>query len=419
MIQCGAVKVYNIGDRGTRPFTISFVPLGGAPVSVQVPQLYTLNISSFVYQTLVPFAQGTQFQTVVGDASGPGSGGASEIFTVGPSTFTPACLASDYRLPNQLSTPLPIASSVAMFNNLGGAIPTDAAAQKSSSGHPTGAIAGGAIGGAIALGAVIGVLVAFLLYRKRKKTKRDAARSEEVRFVDLDGDDDDDIWGTADPRRDAARPAGRSNDGGRPAGQSYTVSPFVYDPRHDGASSDGRYGQSLEMTSPSSANPSYGELLSAAGLSSAAGFADGRLSVARRQCFDPLALEPESVLVARRGNRAQRNVGIGRRRLASVRDGGPEWGSTRRVRYRARRKCRRNRSAETIGRSVASCSTRMADRFRSRRAIPRTKRVVDELPPEYGGWLQNNANASGSGGAPPPTSAGSARVAGDYAYAPR
>ncbi|GAC72937.1 hypothetical protein PANT_7c00345 [Moesziomyces antarcticus T-34] len=418
MIQCGAVKVYNIGDRGTRPFTISFVPLGGAPVSVQVPQLYTLNISSFVYQTLVPFAQGTQFQTVVGDASGPGSGGASEIFTVGPSTFTPACLASDYRLPNQLSTPLPIASSVAMFNNLGGAIPTDAAAQKSSSGHPTGAIAGGAIGGAIALGAVIGVLVAFLLYRKRKKTKRDAARSEEVRFVDLDGDDDDDIWGTADPRRDAARPAGRSNDGGRPAGQSYTVSPFVYDPRHDGASSDGRYGQSLEMTSPSSANPSYGELLSAAGLSSAAvspmddyPSRAGNASIHSHSSQNPFSSRAAGI--ERSGTSG--SGGDGSHPYATGAGMGIHSASSlpSKAQMSAQQERRDNRAQRRVvqhsdGGPLPQPSSDTED-----------EEVVDELPPEYGGWLQNNANASGSGGAPPPTSAGSARVAGDYAYAPR
>lgn len=412
MIQCGAVDFYNIGTRGTRPFTISFVPMGGTPVSLQVPDRYTLNISNFKYLSYVPFAQGTQFQTVLGDASGPGSGGASEIFTVGPSTFTPFCLAESYDLPDQLANPLPIASQVATFANLPGAISTSAPQRSSGSGgsNDTGAIAGGAIGGAIAAGIAIGCLIAFLLYRKRQRTKRDLARSEEVRFVDLDGDDDED-WAAADPAHGSRRDGQGQGQDGRSHGQSYSVSPFVYEPRQhqQSRSTDGRWGQSLEMTSPHSTNASYGELLGVGGTSSA-GVSPvddyppraGNLSTHSRSSQNPFS--SRNAGLDRDGRPSEEGTGTyatsSSAALHSATAAGRLPGKAQAAADQARRDARAQRRIvqHTDGGSLPQPSSDTED-----------EEVVDELPPEYGGWLQGNSgapqpvgNASISASAPAP-----------------
>ncbi|EST10212.1 hypothetical protein PSEUBRA_000628 [Kalmanozyma brasiliensis GHG001] len=393
MIQCGQVRFYNVGDRGTRPFTISFIPLGGTPVSVQVPDSATLNISNFIYTTLVPFAQGTQFQTVLGDASGPGSGGASQIFTVGPSTFSPACLAGNYQLPNKITTALPIANNVATYNNLPGAISTS---QSSSGSKSTGAIAGGAIGGAIALGVAIGCLIAFLLYRRRQRAKRDLARREEVRFVDLDGDDDDNEWANLRPSRPLrpfrSSPAEDNTSSGH--AQSYSVSPFVYDPRHHALSSEGGDGQSLEMTSPVSANASYGDLLTAAGLNSSPG------------------VSPSDDYPPRPSNTSAHSNPFSSRNAIADYTSDSHTGA----------------SLHTASRSPSKAQQAAAQQRRDNRAPRRVvqhtdggalpqpesdeeeEEVVDELPPEYGGWLQSGAGRQ----APPAPAPGRGQVGGAF-----
>lgn len=394
MIQCGQVNFYNIGDRGTRPFTISFIPLGGVPVSVEVPDYATVNISNFKYTTLVPFAQGTQFQTVLGDASGPGSGGASEIFTVGPSDFAPACLASNYQLPNKLSVPLPIASNVAVYSNLPGAI--SALTPQGKSGSSTGAIAGGAIGGAIALGFAVGCLIAFLLYRRRQRAKRDLARNEEVHFVDLDGDDDDE-WASTRPSRTARRFRSSPADDAPSSGQSYTPSPFVYEPRHQGDSSwDPRYAQSLEMTSPQSATASYGELLSAAGLHTPDG-------VSPTADYPPHRSNPSIHSHSSQNPFSNRAAVADASGSAALHAAAPPRSPSKEqlAERQARRDQRTPRRVvqHTDGGALPQPSSDSEE-----------EELEDELPPEYGGWLQNQPQGSGGGGAggdlrrhPPPT----------------
>ncbi|KAJ9479865.1 hypothetical protein PHBOTO_003350 [Pseudozyma hubeiensis] len=383
MIQCGAVDFYNIGDRGTRPFTISFIPLGGTPVSVQVPNSATLNISNFKYLTYVPFQEGTQFQTVLGDASGPGSGGASEIFTVGPSTYSPFCLASSYSLPDKLNVALPTANNVATFGNLPGAI-ASLTPQTRSGSSPTGAIAGGAIGGAIALGVAIGCLIGYLVYRRRQKTKRDLARSEQVRFVDLDGEDDED-WAAAvaaRPSRSTRRNGSGPLDDGASTRRSYAVSPFVYEPATD-SSSDGRYGQSLEMTSPVSAtNSSYGELLTAAGLARSGSHNDyppraGDVSVhSRHSSQDPFSSQNEV-----------HHSGLSGAALHSAAAGAGTSSKAQAAAAQARRDNRvpRRIMQHTDGGSLPQPSSDTEDE----------EEAMDELPPEYGGWLQNSNPGGG------------------------
>ncbi|SNX82212.1 uncharacterized protein MEPE_00918 [Melanopsichium pennsylvanicum] len=407
MVQCGAVNFYNIGTRGTRPFTISFIPLGGTPVSVVVPDTDTLNISNFRYTSLVPFAQGTQFQTVLGDASGPGSGGVSEIFTVGASTLSSFCLSSNYTFPDKLQVALPIASSVATFANLPGAISTSGAQPSSGSSHQTGAIAGGAIGGAIALGVAIGCLVAFLLYRRRQKAKRDLARSEEVRFVDLDGDEDED-WAGADQRRRPSRrnASGTQGENGRPTNSSYTVSPFVYEPRHQSNSS---HDQSLEMTSPISSNPSYGELLTAAGLSSAA-----------HSPNDDYPPQPRNHSANLQGSQ---NPFSSRSAMAELHDpSDADLSSQSAALHSATRLPSKREVADEQARRDARTPRRVVQHTDGG-SLPQPSSdsedeedVVDELPPEYGGWLQTDPYAvrgSSNTQRTPPQSSGPGMVGGE------
>ncbi|CBQ70241.1 conserved hypothetical protein [Sporisorium reilianum SRZ2] len=395
MIQCGAVHFYNIGDRGTRPFTISFIPLGGTPVSVQVPDRSTLNISNFDYLTLVPFAQDTQFQTVLGDASGPGSGGASAIFTVGPSTFSPACLAESYSLPDKLSVALPIANTVATYRNLPGAISTSAPARGSGS-DSTGAIAGGAIGGAIALGVAIGCLIAFLLYRRRQKAKRKLARNEEVRFVDLDSDDGDE-WAAARPSRSSRRSGNANGNASSPADdspsarRSYAVSPFVYEPRHHTDASLNRgHGQSLEMTSPHSTNPSYGELLNAAGLASSAGASPSDDEYAPHAGNVSMHSQHSSQIHNPFSSYAAVSSGHANSSGATLHTATPATSASTKAQAAAARARRDQRAPRRVvqhtdGGALPQPSSDTED-----------EEAVDELPPEYGGWLQNSSNAGAS-----------------------
>ncbi|PWN53848.1 hypothetical protein IE53DRAFT_96302 [Violaceomyces palustris] len=264
MVQCGTVRFYNIDRRGTRPFTISWVPVNGTPITVNVPQSATSDISTFIYNSTVPFAEGTQFQIVLGDASGGASGGGSQLYTVGPSSDR-SCLAPNFVLPNSNTRlAIPVSNNIATFQNLAGAISADASNGNNTGGGggdgsggggtSVGAIAGGAIGGAIALGVMVGCGIAFLLYRRRQKKAKEDARKDDAHFVDLDGDEDENGAAGA-----AALTVGRGRrpDGGVP--QSYSVSPFTYQPAptHESPEfrNEGGPFTSHEMTNVSTGRP--------------------------------------------------------------------------------------------------------------------------------------------------------------------
>lgn len=251
MTQCGNVRFYNIDNRGTRPFTISWIPVQGTPITVNVPNSATLNNSAFIYNSTVPFAQGTQFQIALGDAQGGASGGASELYVAGPSDDS-SCLQPGYTLPNSVSDrAIPTANIVATFQNLAGAIDPSASSNSGGGGggggggNNVGAIAGGAIGGAIALAIVVGCFIGYLLYKKRQKSKKEEARKEDGHFVDLDGDEDEQGGTSA---LAASRRRSRYRDGG--VQQTYSVSPFMYQPTSGEDTPTSPLG--LEMTSHSS-----------------------------------------------------------------------------------------------------------------------------------------------------------------------
>jgi hypothetical protein len=123
-VQCGNVRYYPVSPpfRGTRPFSITWVPLGAQPISISIPQSATQNDSFFVYTSPVPFASGTQVYQFLSDATGGGSGGGSVVYTVTSSSDT-SCLDSGYTLANQVTDrTMPLGTSTATFQNLAGAV---------------------------------------------------------------------------------------------------------------------------------------------------------------------------------------------------------------------------------------------------------------------------------------------------------
>ncbi|CEH14474.1 hypothetical protein CBOM_02318 [Ceraceosorus bombacis] len=226
--QCGNVRFYPVDQRGTSPFSITMFPLGGLPVTINVPASQTMNTSFFIAPNVtVPFESGTRFVTMLSDAQGAGSGGGSPVYNVLPSSDT-SCLQR--RQPNQLSgRAVPNGAIPASFQNLAGALTADEANAGSGNdgnggggggGTNVGGLVGGVIGAVIAVAIVVAALVAFFLYRRRQKAKREEARKEQPQFVDLDGDED----GQLSPAALAAR-RGRHDAG---VSQSYAVSPFTY-----------------------------------------------------------------------------------------------------------------------------------------------------------------------------------------------
>lgn len=212
--QCGSLKYYPVHQpySGTTPFSLTLVPLGSTPVTVDIPKSATRGLSYFVYTSTLPFKAGTQFYQFMSDATGGGSGGGSPIYTVGSSANT-SCLASGYQLSDQnMTNAMPVGSQTASFQNLAGAI-ASAPSNKSGSGNKHGSLIGGIIGAVIGVGAILVIIAGYLVYRKREKRKRELERKEQPQFIDLD---DDELDST-----------GRRRVGVQ---QSYSVSPFTYQP---------------------------------------------------------------------------------------------------------------------------------------------------------------------------------------------
>ena len=149
--QCGLVRFYpteNNPRRSTGPYTITWLPSQGLPITVNVPRSFeSENGRFFIYNSTVPFKAGTQFQIVAGDSTGGASGGASQLYTV-QSSDDDSCLQSGYQLANlnmtaALSTG---GSTVATFSNLAGAVDSaNGDGTSGGGGSNVGAITGGVI----------------------------------------------------------------------------------------------------------------------------------------------------------------------------------------------------------------------------------------------------------------------------------
>lgn len=114
----------------------------------------------------------TTIMFVAGDSRGPGTGGSSELLTVGPGSSS--CI--DAASPS--STQQPPAGGI---NTAGGSTPTSTPSSGGGSGN-TGAIIGGVIGGVA--GIVIILLVALFFYRRHRHHKNTGTRPMKPDLID-------------------------------------------------------------------------------------------------------------------------------------------------------------------------------------------------------------------------------------------
>jgi hypothetical protein len=182
------------------PFTLTFLPLGSHPQSINlIPNvtkgLTEINATSFQFHTYIPFAAGTLLEIVMGDSVYfGGGGGASRVFTIAPNRNSTANLscASDMKedglFNNQTALIVP-QFPIASFNNLDGAISEYPVEKKNNA-----AIIGGVIGATVAVGLLVAALVLFFLYRKRQQRKREELMWKEPKFVEVDERDGGRGW---------------------------------------------------------------------------------------------------------------------------------------------------------------------------------------------------------------------------------
>ncbi|EPQ29593.1 uncharacterized protein PFL1_02812 [Pseudozyma flocculosa PF-1] len=464
MEQCGTVRFYNIDQRGTAPFTITWIPIKGNPITVNVPKSATLNTSAFIYETKVPFPVDTQFQVVLGDATGGASGGGSELYTTAFS-MDQDCLEAGYKLPGKNSTyALPPSFNLQSFRALPGAIngPTSDSGSSSNGngngssgsgggggggGSNVGAIAGGAIGGAIALVIVIGCLIAFLLYKRRQKRRKEDARKEEVHFVDLDGDEDA-ASGSEGPGA-AARRRSRIVQSNRESGiqQTYSVSPFTYQPSApdvqpghelaDRTSRHSSYGGAAAMGASGTATPSspmqpadgaqYNDMLAAAGMArvpssnhSGAGgrptsshsFGSNHGLLSSPTASSPQLVSPVAPFAFADRHRSNSHGSTGAYRLRTTNDDlppahdgeglamGHASGSASRQAGPLPNKAPLPGDEETRQSQNARRVLMHSDGGPLPQPESDDDDAVEELPPQYGGWT--STSGGGGGAAPPP-----------------
>jgi len=90
--QCDSLNVTWTG--GQAPFQLLITPNYGAPNNISIPSSAVSNNAGAV-STQLKLPQGTKFLLTMSDATGFGSGGTSQVFTVGPSVTGASCNTSD------------------------------------------------------------------------------------------------------------------------------------------------------------------------------------------------------------------------------------------------------------------------------------------------------------------------------------
>jgi hypothetical protein len=116
---------------------------------LQVPDASTQNISYFIHNLTVPFTEGTSFITMLGDATGSGSGGSSPVATVRSNSTS--CIGRT--VANSIERAIPVGSLSASFRNEAGALTQDQAnamfggSSSSSAGTPGSTSGSGNSGG--------------------------------------------------------------------------------------------------------------------------------------------------------------------------------------------------------------------------------------------------------------------------------
>ncbi|KAG8691966.1 hypothetical protein FRC11_000840 [Ceratobasidium sp. 423] len=167
--QCGAMNISWGPGPGGQPVgrvSIYNVVIGGQSSAFNIPANtteidWTVNIRT-----------NTTIMFVAGDSRGPGTGGSSELLTIGAGSS--ACIDSS----SPSSTQQPPAGGI---NTAGGATPTSTPSSGGGSGN-TGAIVGGVIGGVA--GIVIILLILLFFYRRRKHHKNSGTRPMKPDLID-------------------------------------------------------------------------------------------------------------------------------------------------------------------------------------------------------------------------------------------
>ncbi|KAG9090613.1 hypothetical protein FS749_000417 [Ceratobasidium sp. UAMH 11750] len=162
--QCGTMNVSWSAD-AVPPVSVYTMVIGGQSGALSIPN----GASSVDWTTNIRV--NTTMMFVAGDSRGPGTGGSSELLTVGPGSN--ACINAN----SPSSTQRPPAGGI---NTAGGSTPTSAPSNGGS--NNVGAIVGGVIGGVA--GVIMFFLVLLFFYRRRKHHRNSGTRPMKPDLID-------------------------------------------------------------------------------------------------------------------------------------------------------------------------------------------------------------------------------------------
>lgn len=164
--QCGSMNV-SWNSAAIPPVSVYTMVIGGQSGALSIPQ----GANSVEWTTNIRV--NTTIMFVAGDSRGVGTGGSSELLTVGPGSS--ACIDSN----SPSSTQRPPAGGI---NTAGGASTPTSSPGGSGSGTNVGAIVGGVIGGVAGL--IMFFLVLLFFYRRDKHHKNTGTRPMKPDLID-------------------------------------------------------------------------------------------------------------------------------------------------------------------------------------------------------------------------------------------
>ncbi|KAG6381116.1 hypothetical protein JVT61DRAFT_5514 [Boletus reticuloceps] len=119
--QCGSLNVTWTGGRA--PFEIVLIPVYNIPRNISVPSTAFSNNQGSYQISPIPFTRGKQFFLTMSDATGFGTGGISELLTVGEPVNGASCNTTNPTLAYSFSLPSSLQQcSSYIFNGYDGAV---------------------------------------------------------------------------------------------------------------------------------------------------------------------------------------------------------------------------------------------------------------------------------------------------------
>ncbi|KAF8445873.1 hypothetical protein L210DRAFT_3610469 [Boletus edulis BED1] len=119
--QCGSLNVTWTG--GQAPFQIMLIPVYNIPRNISVPSTAFSNNQGSYQISPIPFTSGKQFFVTMSDATGFGTGGISELLTVGEPVNGASCNTTNPTLAYSFSLPSSLQQcSSYVFNGYDGAV---------------------------------------------------------------------------------------------------------------------------------------------------------------------------------------------------------------------------------------------------------------------------------------------------------